>query len=85
MKVGIELLQKKQNSGDTQDLTTAIYVLKALIFFGENLRLIVLTSTGISAALAAYDFMTGNMGWGTVDAVFAFGGIILLVQLKDNR
>jgi hypothetical protein len=47
--------------------------------------LIVSALAGISATLAAYDFMTGNTGWGVVDAILTFGDIILLVQLKHNK
>jgi hypothetical protein len=79
---------RKKHSDDrptTTGITTAIHLLTAVIIISRHLRLIILTLAAISIALAAYDFMTGNTGWGVVETVLAFGGIILLVQLKHKR
>lgn len=83
----IEMLLDKNRADvpSTKGISISIYILTVLIFFAKHLRHIVLILAGISAALAAYDLMTGNIGWGVVEVVLTFGGIIFLIQLKQNR
>lgn len=78
------LREKHNGTPDTTGITIDIYLLRMLIIVSKYLVLIVSALVGISAVLTAYDFMTGNTGWGIVNAVLAFGGIMLLVQLKQN-
>jgi hypothetical protein len=79
------MLRGKHNATpNTKEITTAIYLLSMLIILSRHLVLVLSALAAISSALAAYDFMTGNTGWGIVDALLAFGDIIFLVQLKHK-
>jgi membrane associated rhomboid family serine protease len=79
-------MQDKRNAApDTARITFAIYALDVIIVVGRYLPLIVAAFVAVNAALATYDFMDGNIGWGVVNAILGFGGAVLLAQLLRRR
>ena len=70
---------------DTTRFTAAIYLLDLLMVIGKYLPLIAGAFAAISIASAAYDFATGNYGWGIVSAIFGIGGLVFVAQLMQRR
>jgi hypothetical protein len=78
-------MQSKRDSSDTARITDAIHFLDVLIAVGRYLPLMMAAFAAVNAALAAYDFMDGNAGWGIVNAALALGAAMLLAQLLQRR
>ena len=52
---------------------------------GKNLVLIIVVFVGITIAIAAYNFATGNIAWGIVNSLFGLGGLVFLAQIRQTR
>lgn len=78
-------MQKTSSLSDTTKLGAVIYLLEIAMKGGKYLPVIVVSFAGLNLLLAVNDFIISNTGFGILNAIFALGGFIFLVQLHQRR
>lgn len=70
---------------DSTKLGALIHLLEMVMKVGKYLPVIAVSFAGINLLLAVNDFIISNTGFGILNAIFALGGFIFLVQLHQRR
>jgi CHASE3 domain sensor protein len=67
------------------DVERLIRIVEIALVIGKNIVLIVSIFVGTNLFLAAYDFVTGNVGWGIVNLLLGLAGLVFLAQVRQAR
>lgn len=62
-----------------------IRMIEIALVIGRNLVLIVAAFTGITIAIATYNFAAGNIVWGLFDSAFGIAALVFLMQIRQTR
>ena len=79
------MVQNISSLSDTTKLGALIHLLEIVMKVGKYLPVIVVSFAGLNFLLAVNDFFISNTGFGILNAIFALGGFIFLVQLHQRR
>jgi hypothetical protein len=69
----------------TADIESMLRIVEIALAIGRNIVLATSIFVGINLLLAAYDFATGNIGWGIVNLLLGLAGLVFLEQLRQTR
>jgi hypothetical protein len=78
-------MQNASSISDSTKLGALIHLLEIVMKVGKYLPVIVVSFAGLNLLLAVNDFFISNTGFGILNAIFALGGFIFLVQLHQRR
>ena len=79
------MVQDTSSISDSTKLGALIHLLEIVMKIGKYLPVIVVSFAGLNLLLAINDFFISNTGFGILNAIFALGGFIFLVQLHQRR
>jgi uncharacterized membrane protein len=68
-----------------EDVERLIHIVEIALAIGRNIVLSTSIFVGINLFLAAYDFATGNVGWGMVNLLLGLAGLVFLAQIRQAR
>ena len=69
----------------TEDIEGMLRIVEIALAIGRYVVLATSIFAGINLLLAAYDFATGNIGWGIVNLLLGLAGLVFLAQLRQTR
>jgi len=74
----------KQNE-ELDDIERVIRLIEIALIIGRHILHIAWLFFGVSVAVAAYNFATGNIVWGIISSLFALGIFIFIAQVYEHR
>ncbi len=74
-----------EQNEELDDIERAIRLIEIALMIGRHILHIAWLFFGISVAVAAYNFATGNIVWGIVSLLFALGSFIFIAQIYEHR
>jgi hypothetical protein len=74
-----------EQNEELDDVERVIRLVEIALMIGRHILHIAWLFFGVSVAVAAYNFATGNIVWGIISSLFALGVFIFIAQIYEHR
>jgi hypothetical protein len=74
-----------EQNEEPDDIERVIRLIEIALTIGRHILHIAWLFFGISVAVAAYNFATGNIAWGIISSLLALAGFIFIAQIYEHR